>query len=243
MIALNAGFNDNLDDILDYREDLGIHMPIVVDDGMLASTFNLRITPQHIVIGKDGLVKHIGNLADAELDAVLERERNTPDVPARVVQQTLAQAPHLDAGDMVPQATLTADGSHIALSGPAPNGTVLVFMIPWCESYLATSRPGQATLCREVREQLETLKRQYPETRFVGISSGLWTVEADLKAYASENKVTLPLALDGDGNLFRGFGVMKVPTVIVADAAGKIVKRVEGHDETLPAVLATLNKP
>jgi thiol-disulfide isomerase/thioredoxin len=65
VIALNAGFSETLQDIKDYRGTLNIHMPIVVDDGSLAGLFNLRITPQHVVIGKDGTVKYVGNRADA----------------------------------------------------------------------------------------------------------------------------------------------------------------------------------
>jgi thiol-disulfide isomerase/thioredoxin len=240
VIALNAGFNDTLEDILDYRDELGIHMPIVIDDGMLAGAFNLRITPQHVVIGKDGLIKHIGNLADAELDAVLERERNAPDVDAGASSAASIAAPQLVVGDPLPAATLKAGANSIALQDATAHGTVLVFMIPWCESYLATTRPQQAETCRAVREQIETLKQQQPDLRWLGVASGIWTVAGDLPAYAKDNKVTLPLALDADGRLFRSFGIMTVPTVIVADATGRIVKRIEGHDAVLNDVVSAL---
>jgi thiol-disulfide isomerase/thioredoxin len=240
VIALNAGFNDERLDILDYREDLGIHMPIVVDDGTLASLLHLRITPQHVVIGKDGRIKHIGHLADAELDAVLERERRAPDVPANVVQATVAAAPHLGVGAALPAATVVIGDDRIALSDKAAKGTVLVFMIPWCESYLASSRPEQAKTCRQVREQLEALKQQHPDMRWLGVSSGLWTVGGDLKTYAQASQVTLPLALDADGQLFRTFGVMTVPTVIVADAEGRIVSRMKGHDDSLAQTIGDI---
>jgi thiol-disulfide isomerase/thioredoxin len=240
VVAINAGFNDTLEDIRDYREELGIHMPIAVDDGMLAGAFNLRITPQHIVIGKDGLIKHIGNMADAELDAALERESHAPDVPASSVAASLAPIPRLRAGDLLPAAVVTAGGKDVALVDATERGTVMVFMTPWCESYLATTRPEQVTACREVREQVEALKRQYPELRWLGVASGIWTLAPDLVAYAQQNKVTLPLALDADGALFRRFGVMRVPTIVVADANGRIVERVEGYAPALTATLAAL---
>ena len=240
VIAINAGFNDNLEAIRDYREELGIHMPIVVDDGMLAGAFNLRITPQHVVIGKDGRIRHIGNLADAELDAVLARERAAPDLPIAARLETLAAAPRLDAGAALPDARITVGADTIALGDPAPHGTVLVFMIPWCESSLATTRPEQAAACRQVREQLETLQRQHPDLRWLGIASGIWTVPHDLETYAAESEVTLPLALDADGALFRRFGVMTVPTLIVADATGSIVARIEGYDPELNDFLSHL---
>lgn len=240
VVAINAGFNDTRADIEDYREELGIHMPIVVDDGTLAGAFDLRITPQHVVIGKDGLVKHIGNLANAELDAVLERERRAPAVPVDEVAATLATAPRLDAGDRLPGMAVTLGTERVALADATARGTVMIFMIPWCESYLATTRPEQAAVCREVRDQVETLRQEHRDVRWIGVSSGIWTLAPDLAAYAEENNVTLPLALDADGALFRAFGVLRVPTLVVADASGRIVRRVEGADATLDDLLSDL---
>lgn len=93
-------------------------------------------------------------------------------------------------------------------------------------AFLALSRLEQASACREVREQLEALKLQHAEVRWLGVSSALWRVESDLAAYAKENGVTLPLALDGAG--------------VVADATGKIVSRIEGNDGSLAQVLSTI---
>ena len=115
--------------------------------------------------------------------------------------------------------------------------TVLVFMLPWCESYLEQSRPSASETCRQVREQMESLHQQQGELRLLGINSGLWTLEQDLRNYADDYGTTIPLALDADNVLFRAFGVMTVPTVIVADAEGRIVKRVDGFDPALVAEL------
>ena len=71
VIAVNTGFNDSLDTVRTYRKRLGITMPIVIDDGSLAAAFGLRVTPQHIVIGRDGRILYVGHLADARLDAAL----------------------------------------------------------------------------------------------------------------------------------------------------------------------------
>lgn len=241
VIALNAGFSETLQDIKDYRKTLNIHMPIVVDDGSLAGLFNLRITPQHVVIGKDGIVKYVGNRADAELDAILEREREAPGGQFKAAAFE-ASRDHLKVGDRLPDETLTiAAGGSIALrDAAASRGTVLVFMIPWCESYLGPARPKSGTACREVREQIESLKSRYAGFRWLGISSGIWTSPKDLLSYASESKVSLALTLDDRGRLFRRFGVMTVPTVVVADARGTIVRRFEGHDAALEPTLVAL---
>src|ERR1700691_3537676 len=71
VITINAGFDDSLEEIQRYRRQFGITMPIVVDDGRLGAAFNLLVTPQHIVIGRDGLIQFVGHLADQRLDAAL----------------------------------------------------------------------------------------------------------------------------------------------------------------------------
>jgi peroxiredoxin len=240
VIALNAGFSESLQDIRDYRRKLGIHMPIVVDDGSLAGLFNLRITPQHVVIGKDGIVKHVGNRADAELDTILERERKAPASRFKATAFA-ASSGHLNVGDRLPDETLAIPGGGFVLRETAAvRGTVLVFMIPWCESYLGAARPDSGKACREVREQVESLKAKYPGFRWLGISSGIWTSKDDLITYAKDSKVSMPLTLDDRGRLFRRFGVMTVPTVVVADVKGTIVRRFEGHDVGLEPTLAAL---
>jgi thiol-disulfide isomerase/thioredoxin len=242
VIALNAGFSETLQEIRAYRRQLGIHMPIVVDDGSLAGLFNLRITPQHVVIGKDGVVKYVGNRADAELDAILDRERKAPANEVKAVAFA-ARGEHLKVGSRLPDETMAiAGGGSIALREAGARGTVLVFMVPWCESYLGAARPQSGKTCREVREQVESLQMKYPGFRWLGISSGIWTSTDDLVSYARDNKVSLPLTLDDRAHLFRRFGVKSVPTVVVANAKGVIVKRFEGRDAALEPTLAGLKR-
>jgi thiol-disulfide isomerase/thioredoxin len=71
VIAIDSGFNDSLEEVRGSREKLHINMPIVVDDGRLGEIFHLRVTPQHIIIGRDGRVQFVGHLADDRLDAAL----------------------------------------------------------------------------------------------------------------------------------------------------------------------------
>jgi hypothetical protein len=74
--------------------------------------------------------------------------------------------------------------------------------------------------------------------RWLGIASGLWAAPSDLRAYRAEYKVAIPLTLDESGAWFRAFQVTNVPTVIVADAQGKIVQRIEPNDaQSLPKAL------
>jgi hypothetical protein len=64
--------------------------------------------------------------------------------------------------------------------------------------------------------------------RWLGIASGLWANSEDLRKYRTENKVPIPLTLDASGDVFRAFRVNEVPTVLIADAGGRIVRRIEG---------------
>lgn len=237
VIAIDVGFNDSIEAIRAFRKKLGITMPIVYDDGGLGAAFHLRVTPTHIVVGRDGRIQYVGHLADKELDAAL--------IAARAAVPT-ARAPHRPAianddsppvgiGDLLPKRSLrTLDGERFDFIRRAgqPKLTALVFMSPWCESYLATTRPEVSANCRSVRSQLSDLST-HPQVRWLGIASGLWANSQDLRLYRTENKIKIPLTLDASGSVFRAFRVNNVPTVLIADSDGRIVRRIEGagvHD-------------
>jgi hypothetical protein len=50
----------------------------------------------------------------------------------------------------------------------------------------------------------------------------------------------MPLALDASGTVFRRFRVMHVPTLLLIDAQGHVVRRIEGVDAQLPNELKAL---
>jgi thiol-disulfide isomerase/thioredoxin len=238
VIAIDVGFNDSVDAVRAYRKKLGITMPIVFDDGSLGTAFHLRVTPTHVVIGRDGRILYVGHLADKELDAALVAARAS--VPAPVLPAGRATAAAKDSpppadsrpvqiGDLLPDRSLrTLDGRRFdLLRADRPQQlTILVFLSPWCESYLAASRPQAAASCRSVRAQFTDLAAD-PRVRWLGIASGLWANSADLRKYRAENEVTIPLTLDASGDVFRSFRVNDVPTVLIADARGRVVRRIE----------------
>src|SRR5262249_46389521 len=76
VVAVNTGFNDDANTARAYRNELRLTMPVVVDDGRLARALHLRVTPQHVVIGRDGRILYVGHLADAALDAALHAAAN-----------------------------------------------------------------------------------------------------------------------------------------------------------------------
>jgi len=244
VIAVNVGFNDSVEEVRKYRRQLGITMPIVFDaDGQLGAAFHLRVTPQHIVIGRDGRIQYVGHLADERLDAALLAARMPESGPTRAAKErAVAAEAHYGVGDEVPSLTVrTVDGKPFPLRTSRPGGpTVYVFLSPWCESYLATTRPVVSENCRIAREQVTSLAADR-HVRWLGVASGLWATPSDLREYRTKYRLTIPLTLDESGALFRQFNVANTPTLIVADAHGKIVQRIDsGEADTIQHALQGL---
>lgn len=230
VIAVNTGFSDDEAAVRAYREELDLRMPIVIDDGQLAAAFNLRVTPQHVLIGRNGRIAHIGHLADERLDEALRAVlADDGRVTAARPHAARAYPPKLVPGDMVPDLPITmTDGAIVPLGGSG-RPTALMFFAPWCESYLAESRPSTASACRRVREAVEPLAAR-GDVRWLGVSANLWASDKDLMEYAMTTGTKIPLAHDASGEVFRVFGVREIPAVAVLDARGRLV-RVLGPDE------------
>jgi peroxiredoxin len=240
VIAVNTGFNDPIGDVRDYRRKMGLTMPIVVDDGRFAAALHLRVTPQHIVIGRDGRIQYVGHLADARLDAALRAAR-TAAAPAGTGDTAPAAAPAiapLAVGSQLPsESAKTIDGRRFHfLDAHDSRHTVLVFLSPWCESYLETTRPAASANCRRMREEVTAVAGE-GSARWLGVASGLWATPPDLREYRLKYHVNIPLALDESGALFRAFNVNEVPVVLVADGSGRIVRRIEAADLATPSAL------
>jgi peroxiredoxin len=242
VIAVDVGFEDSVEQVRKYRREVGLKMPIVFDtDGSLGEAFRLRVTPQHVVIGRDGRIAFVGHQVDDALEQALVAARHADAAPP--VAQVVAAPARRAADERLPALAIdTLDHGLFRIGAGAPaQPTVLVFVSPWCESYLADSRPAFAAACRRMREQVQSLYAT-PGVRWLGIASGLWAERADVEAWQREHAVAMPLALDADGALFRRFGVMHVPTVLLADAQGRIVRRLDGQAD-LAAALRPLLDP
>ncbi len=232
VVAIDVGMGDSLDAIRRTRTQLGMTMPIVFDeDGRVGAAFHLRVTPQHVIVGREGRIQYVGHLADQRLDAVLVAARSpSGDGGLTALEGSRAQGdtPSFAVGDPLPaQSVSLLDGRSFRLQeSVARRPSVLVFLSPWCESYLATTRPKVSEACRSVREQVVALAGD-TRVRWLGIASGLWATRDDLRRYREDYKVAIPLTLDASGTLFREFRVNDVPTVILANAQGKIIQRVE----------------
>jgi peroxiredoxin/quercetin dioxygenase-like cupin family protein len=242
VIAVNVGFNDSVDEIRKVQQQEHLTMPIVFDqDGSIGAAFNLRVTPQHVVIGRDGRIQYVGHLADARVDEALAAAKGSaPPSPAATDKSPAlpsVAASSLKLGDTVPAITVdTLAGERFSVRSQGP-ATLLVFLSPWCESYLAQSRPTRAASCRTGREQMSAVAAE-GRLRVLGVASGLWATADDLREYQQKHGLTVPLTLDESGALFRQFQVTDVPTAILIDPSGRIVRRVSAADFNLNPIFA-----
>jgi len=229
VVAVNADFNETKEAVRQYREKFGLTMPIVIDDGRLANALHLRVTPQHVVIGRDGRILHVGHLADARLDHALTQAIAEP---AATYPQASARAGAEAARTSAPPLT-TLTGETMALhDGARP--TVIFFFSPWCETYLKSSRPAMAEACRETTVQAAQLSRQ-PGARWLGVAAGLWATQKDLAGYQRDHPLPMPLALDETGGFFRAFNISDVPAFVVLDSAGHVVARTRSAEQATRA--------
>jgi len=226
IVAVNTNLNETLEGVKAYRDRHGLKMPIVIDDGRLASALNLRVTPTHVLIDRGGKIVFVGHSADQKLDSALQNLKTSAAGPkADASERTAAPVP------AAPQSgAITSAGQRFAFADPAGRKlTALVFFVPWCERYLKTTQPDASAQCRSAREQADRLVAG-GTVRVIGIASGLWTNAEDLTDYKTQNQVAIPLTLDASGDLFRAFRVTRSPTIVVLGPDGHEVHRYTGRD-------------
>lgn len=222
VVAVNAGYSDTETEVKSYRTQHGLHMPIVIDDGSLAASLNLRVTPQHIVIGRDGRIQHIGHLHDKELEKALQRAvgESAPASPVALAPQAAPARAAFKVGDV-------AQGLPLPAAQGKPRA--LMFFSPWCESYLRESRPATAQACQRVREEAEALAAA-PGVEWLAVASPVWSSDKEVAEFARSKKSRMAMRLDKDGTLFNAFSVRQIPSIVLLDRQGRVA-RVMGPDD------------
>jgi thiol-disulfide isomerase/thioredoxin len=244
VIAVNAGFSDNAAAVREFRKKIPMSMPIVIDDGSLAGAFNVRVTPTHVLIDKDGRIAYIGHLEDDKFHAALARVMSGETVPVAARRSGAKPFQHatLKRGDVVSGLTIkTTDGTSMPLATASGKPRALIFTAPWCESYLAQSRPAVSQACRRVRLEAEQLAKN-GNVEWLAIASGLWASEEDLHDYQKSNRIGMPLALDANGIVFRTFNITQIPTVVLMDAENRIVQILGPDDVELAKAVQSLQR-
>ena len=227
-VALNIGLSDDLASIRTFKQKYGLRMPIVVDDGSLARTFNLRVTPQHVLIGRDAKFAYFGHADNKDLADAIQRVLAQPALTGRFAASPVVAtaAKTFKVGDSVAGMTAkTTNGTLVPLTAAPGRLRGILFFSSWCEWYLEKSRPVTARACARAREAIAAMAtRKDMRVDWAGVSGGPWSSAEDLAQYRAKHKVTIPLALDSSGELFRAFGVRDIPTIVLIDSGGKIVK-------------------
>ena len=240
VIAVDAGLNDDESAVRAFREEHGLRMPIVIDDGSLAAALDLQVTPQHVLIGRDARITFVGHLDGAKLDAEIQKVLAQPGPSGTAIGQHVSLPPAFKPGDRVTGIAATLlDGTKVDLGAPRDRPRGLVLFSDWCESYLAKSRPETSQACRRVREEVDRLIAR-GDVDWLGIASNVWSSAQSLGEYRTETKTRLPLALDADGALFRAFGVRDMPTVVLLDPDGRVVRLIGPGDRDLEGAVAAL---
>lgn len=224
IVAVNIGLSDDEASVRAFRSKYGLKMPIVIDDGRLASLFHLGVTPQHVLIGKDVRFAYFGHADNQGLHDAIARVVAGKGTQATATARVSSDTPVYRVGDTVLARTVdTTAGGKVVLGGTRLGKIQAVeFLSSWCEWYLAKTRPGTAKACAKARVDIEAAAN--PAVEWLGIAGGPWATAQDLADYGKNNKVTIPLALDKAGELFRAFGIRDIPTIALIDSDGRLVK-------------------
>ena len=182
-------------------------------------------TPQHIVIGRDGRILHVGHLADARLDSALKQAIAEPASAHPGADSGRISA----AGRFLAPALRTPAGEPLKVNDEA-RPSVIFFFSPWCETYLKSSRPAMAEACLNQVQKVTRISSG-SGARWVGVAAGLWAGQSDLVAYQKDHSLQMPLALDETGAFFRAYKIADVPTFVVVDAKGRVIARTSQADE------------
>ena len=232
-VAVNLGLNDSVAAVREFQAEHQLTVPIAIDDGSLAELFHVAVTPQHILIDRAGVVRHVGHGATAELDRALEALLDDDAAAA-------APAPRPTPPPDAPLALTLLDGSTFTLAAHRGRPVALSFVKASCDTYLAESRPAMARDCVAHAQAIEALRRTAPDVDWVSVAFPVWATSKTLVKYRARLGVSSPIGLDETGAWFHRFHVRDVPTTIFFDADGAEVARVGGAGDDLPRALARL---
>ena len=240
IVAVNLGLNDEVQDVREFLDKTKLSMPVAIDSaGDLATAFGAVVTPMHVLIDADGRVAYVGHEAGADLDRALDKlSHSRPgSKSASSGRAQVAKHARVVVGDKAP-------AFREFTPGKAGKPTVLVFFIPWCESYLKELRPETSVACARTREVLAQARRAAPQqASWLAVAGRVWVTEADVQEYQKKFQIAYPAVFDATGEVFRSFNIKEVPTVVIVDADGTIRSRFDGFSPDLAAALAGLNAP
>jgi len=216
VIAINLGINDDREAVLEARDEFSLSMPIVIDrDGALAQAFDLVATPYHVLLDRNLRVVEAEYSASGELDYRI-RQLATGSGQALKVVETRADR---QRGDTPVGAV---EGNRASSGGLE----VLFFIATWCDWYLEETRPAMSRNCIDAQHAVNRLYRKWPELRWTGVASRMWTGDDELDAYRERFDVEHHLEIDATNETMLRHDIRQFPSLVVIDN-GREVLRIE----------------
>jgi hypothetical protein len=177
------------------------------------------------------VIRFVGHRTTPELDVALEGLLHDG-APAR--EPLLATPPPNEL-------SLTLrDGSTFTLAQRAGTPVALTFISPWCDSYLAKTRPVMSQACIAHARQVDVQRRAHAGMTWLTVAHPVWTSPEDLDSYTKKYGDSL-IAIDDHAAWFEHFSVRDVPTTILLDSRGAVVARIGGSGDALADALARLH--
>ena len=148
------------------------------------------------------------------------RARMVLAVACAALAMAVAIASHSRAAEAPAFHVRSVSGEMLDLDRLRAHGPVLVdFWATWCKP------------CLEEIPELQRLHRTYSARGLtvIGISVDGPRNFARVRPFASKLGITYPIALDADGSLSQRFAVRAMPTTVLIDRSGAMVRVTEGY--------------
>jgi hypothetical protein len=108
----------------------------------------------------------------------------------------------------------------ITLPVASTKPTYIWFNSPWCEWYLAESKPKISEACTALRKAASSGDAL---GHWVAVSLDVWANAEDVITYLDQHKIQIPTVLDNTKALFNNFGIRSLPSLVVLKPDGTIV--------------------
>lgn len=207
VIAINLGINDNLAAVQQVQKEFNLSMPVAIDSsGDLAQAFRLLGTPYHLLFDKQMNLVHIGHKADSVLDnkiALISTEQQL---------------------DLLADNVITESATPLTLDLDTNKMHALLFTATWCDWYLQDSRPSVSQQCIAAQKSVNNFVQEFDNFAWQGITSRLWTGQAELANYRKKYQINYPVAIDVSNELFHQYTIKDLPTMVIVKN-GQVVFR------------------
>lgn len=228
-VAVDIGFGEKQEKVASFVTRAGLTMPVVIDDGRLSNWLQIKATPLHVLIDREGRVAYAGHQDGPALHAALDRLTQSAPTTGHIAPSDPKQQTALKIGESIPSFAETT------ASGPLPPvrahlKQAVLFTAPWCESYLKDLEPHTARNCAAFRAIAQRSASTYA-MQWTAMASRLWTEDSDLPPFQKLLGPDIGLALDKNASIFSRFGVRQIPAIALIDSSGHLREMI-GADDT-----------